>query len=181
MPIIQRSGGYRNLISYRKATIIYDGTYLFCQQHLSSRDRTVDQMVQAARSGKQNIVEGNLAAATSSEMEIKLTNVARASLGELLIDYEDFARTRGIEIWDKSNRLYIRLTELNSDNNATYETFRKAIENKDVAIQVNTMIFLIKKTIYILLQHLKQMEINFVENGGIRERMTSERKKHRGY
>jgi four helix bundle protein len=86
-------GGYRDLLSFRKARIIYDGTKLFCRRFLDKRDRTVDQMVQAARSGKQNILEGSKASGTSKETEIKLLGVARASLEELLEDYEDFLRT----------------------------------------------------------------------------------------
>src|SRR5579884_941028 len=87
-------GGYQSLLSYRKAEIVYDATVYFCARFLDTRDRTYDQMVQAARSGKQNIVEGSMASGTSKEAEIKLTNVARASLEELLVDYGDFLRTR---------------------------------------------------------------------------------------
>ncbi|MFI3322357.1 MAG: four helix bundle suffix domain-containing protein [Rikenellaceae bacterium] len=179
--ILQPSGGYRELLSYKKATIIYDGTQYFCSRHLSPRDRTVDQMVQAARSGKQNIVEGNMAAATSSEMEIKLTNVARASLAELLIDYEDFARVHKLEVWGFDHPLRLRLKEINSDDNATYESFRRAIENENTEIQVNTMLFLIDKAIFLLERHLKVLEKRFIENGGIKERMTRARKNYRGY
>ena len=93
-PLIPRLGNYRKLFSYQKAETIYDITYDFCKNYLQRGDRTIDQMVQAARSGKQNIVEGCAASATSKEMEIKLVNVAKASLQELLIDYEDYLRTR---------------------------------------------------------------------------------------
>ena len=96
-------GGYENLLSFKKARIVYDGTVRFCQRFLETRDRTVDQMIQAARSGKQNIVEGSMASATSKEGEIKLMNVARASLEELLEDYRDFLRTRGCTEWTKEN------------------------------------------------------------------------------
>ncbi len=103
-------GGYKNLLSYQKAEIVYDATVKFCADFLDKRDRTVDQMVQAARSGKQNIVEGSMASGTSKEMEIKLTNVARASLEELLTDYRDFLRTRRTTEWDKNSKeaLYVR-------------------------------------------------------------------------
>src|SRR5687768_2854762 len=87
---LPKSGNYRQLLSYRKAEILYDFTFRFCERFLKRGDRTIDQMVQAARSGKQNIAEGSKAAATSTETELKLTNVARASLEELLIDYQDF-------------------------------------------------------------------------------------------
>jgi four helix bundle suffix protein len=97
-------GGYHNLLSYRKAEIVYDATVFFCERYIDRFSRTRDQMVQAARSGKQNIVEGSMASGTSKEMEIKLTNVARASLEELLEDYRDFLRTRGLRLWDKGSR-----------------------------------------------------------------------------
>ncbi len=179
--INQKSGGYTSLLSFKKATIIYDGTAYFCKRYLSSRDRTVDQMVQAARSGKQNIAEGNLAGATSKEMEIKLTNVARASLGELLIDYQDYARVNKIEIWGFDHKLRLRLKEINSDEEADYESFRKAIESEKVEHTVNTMLFLVDKAMFLLTRHIEWLERDFILNGGIRERMTAERKKYRGY
>ncbi len=95
-------GGYRNLISYQKSEIVYDGTVYFTKRFFQKYDRTIDQMVQAARSGKQNIAEASMASATSKETEIKLTNVARASLEELLIDYEDFLRTHKLKKWEKT-------------------------------------------------------------------------------
>ncbi len=179
--IIQKSGGYPSLLSFKKATIIYDGTVYFTRRYLSYRDRTVDQMVQAARSGKQNIVEGNLAGATSKEMEIKLTNVARASLGELLVDYQDYARVNDVEVWGFDHRLWLRLKELNENRDADYETFRKAIEAEKVEYTVNTMLFLIDKAMFLLDRQIKWLEEDFVKHGGIRERMTAERKKYRGY
>lgn len=102
--LLRPSGDYRSLLSYRKAEQIYDLTYYFCKAYLSSRDRTVDQMVQAARSGKQNIAEGKEAGLVSMETEIKLMNVARASLDELLADYEDFLRVRGFPVREKDSR-----------------------------------------------------------------------------
>ncbi len=100
---LPQHGHYRNLRVYKVAEIIYDVTYHFTSRYLGKGDRTIDQMVQAARSGKQNIAEGNQAAATSSETEIKLTNVAKASFEELLIDYEDYLRVRNKQRWDKEN------------------------------------------------------------------------------
>src|SRR6516225_6175107 len=97
-------GNYRKLLSYQKAEVVYDLTFRFCQRFLSKGDRTVDQMVQAARSGKQNIAEGCKASGTSKETEIKLTNVARASLEELLVDYRDFLRVRDLPLWDKDSK-----------------------------------------------------------------------------
>ena len=169
-------GGYRQLFSYQKAEIIYDGTVYFTGRFFNKYDRTVGQMVQAARSGKQNIVEGSMASGTSKEMEIKLTNVARASLEELLIDYEDFLRTRKLPIWDKNHRLVARVRELNKSTSIpTYETFRKAIEHEDPEICANTMITLIQICTYLLKQQIKQLEIAFVKEGGLRERMTRAR------
>src|SRR5215210_6250677 len=92
---IPAHGGYEDLLAFKKARIIHDGTVCFCGRFVEKRDRTFDQMVQAARSGKQNILEGSQASGTSKETEIKLMNVARASLEELLEDYRDFLRTRG--------------------------------------------------------------------------------------
>jgi four helix bundle suffix protein len=107
---IPAHGGYMDLLSFQKAEIVYDATVRFCADLLDRRDRTVDQMVQAARSGKQNIVEASMASGTSKETEIKLTNVARASLEELLTDYRDYLRTRGLREWEKNSReaLYVR-------------------------------------------------------------------------
>jgi four helix bundle protein len=110
---IPSHGGYENLLSFQKARIVYDGTVRFCERFLESRDRTFDQMVQAARSCKQNILEGSRASGTSKETEIKLTNVARASLEELLEDYRDFIRLRGIEEWPKDHSHTRRLRQLN--------------------------------------------------------------------
>jgi four helix bundle suffix protein len=177
---IPTHGGYRNLFSYQKAEIIYDGTVYFTNRFFNKYDRTVGQMVQAARSGKQNIAEGSMASATSKETEIKLTNVARASLEELLIDYEDFLRTRKLLIWDRHHRLVARLRELNlSVPTPTYETFIKAIENENPEICANTMITLIKITTYLLKQHISQLEAAFVREGGLRERMTRARLEER--
>ena len=181
---IPTHGGYRQLFSYQKAEIIYDGTMYFTNRFFHKYDRTVGQMVQSARSGKQNIAEGSMASATSKETEIKLTNVARASLEELQLDYEDFLRTYKLPIWDKNHRLVARLRELNkSVPNPTYETFKKAIEHESSEICANTMITLIKICTYLLKQQIKQLEIAFVKEGGLRERMTKaridERKKNK--
>src|SRR5690606_32881155 len=127
---IPSHGGYRNLYSYQKAETIYDGTMYFTKRFFHKYDRTVGQMVQAARSGKQNIAEASMATATSKETEIKLSIVARASLEELQIDYEDFLRTQKLPLWEKEHKLVARLRELNkSTPTPTYETFVKAIEH----------------------------------------------------
>ena len=172
---IPKHGGYRNLLSYQRAEIIYDGTVYFVKRFYRKPDRTIDQMVQAARSGKQNIAEGCMASATSKEMEIKLINVARASLEELKIDYEDFLRTRKLQIWDKEHRLVTRFREINRTPNANYQTFEKAIENENPEICANVMICLINITTYLLARQIKSLEKDFLENGGLRERMTKAR------
>jgi len=107
---IPKHGGYEKLRSYKTAEIVYDATVWFCDRFIDKRSRTHDQMVQAARSGKQNIMEGSMASATSKESEIKLTNVARASLEELLADCRDFLRVRGMRLWEKNSKeaLYVR-------------------------------------------------------------------------
>ncbi|MDB5283350.1 MAG: hypothetical protein JWO06_2425 [Bacteroidota bacterium] len=168
-------GGYRNLITFQKAEVIYDGTVYFTNRFFKKYDRTTDQMVQAARSGKQNIAEASMASGTSKETEIKLTNVARASLEELLIDYEDFLRTNKLKIWEKDHRLVIRFRELNRTPNANYQTYIKAIENPEPEICANSMISLIKIVSYLLSQQIKTLEKAFVNEGGLRERMTKAR------
>ena len=172
---IPKHGGYQKLIAYQKAEIIYDGTVYFTKRFFRKYDRTIDQMVQAARSGKQNIAEASMASATSKETEIKLTNVARASLEELMIDYQDFLRTNKLPIWDKEHRLTQRFRELNRTPNATYETYIKAIENTEPEICANSMICLIKIVTYLLHQQIKTLETEFLNQGGLRERMTKAR------
>jgi four helix bundle suffix protein len=175
-------GGYKNLLSYQKAEIVYDATVYFCGRFLTKKDRTFDQMIQAARSGKQNIIEGSLASGASKETELKLTNVARASLEELLADYRDFLRIRGIEEWSKDHPYAEHLRNLTRRPDATYETFRKGIEHEDPMICANVIIGLIKVTCYLLDRQMKRLEKDFIEQGGLRERMTrarlQERQKH---
>ena len=168
-------GGYKNLISYQKSEIIYDGTIYFTKRFFHKYDRTIDQMVQAARSGKQNIVEASMASGTSKEMEIKLTNVARASLEELKIDFQDFLRTQKLPIWDKEHRLTTRFREINRTENATYATYQKAIEHEQPEICANSMICLINIVSYLLYQQIKQQEKAFINEGGLKERMTQAR------
>lgn len=172
---IPAHGGYRKLITYQKAEIIYDGTVYFTNRFFNKYDRTIGQMVQAARSGKQNIAEASMASATSKETEIKLTNVARASLEELLIDYEDFLRTNKLAVWGKEHKLTVRFRELNRTPNATYQTYIKAIENPDPEICANSMICLIKIVTYLLSRQIKTLETEFINQGGLRERMTKAR------
>ena len=115
-------GNYQELLSYQKAEVVYDLTFRFCQRFLSRGDRTIDQMVQAARSGKQNIAEGSMASGASKEMEIKLMNVARASLEELLVDYRDFLRVRDLRLWEKDSKEALFVRKLGQGPHVTYET-----------------------------------------------------------
>lgn len=173
-------GGYKDLLSYQKAEIVYRATEFFCDRFVSKRSRTYDQMVQAARSGKQNIIEGSVASGTSKESEIKLTNVARASQEELLEDYRDFLRHRKLEEWPKDHPYAKRLRTLCRQPGATYMTFRKGIENPDPAICANVIIGLIKVTSYLLDQQIRRLEQDFLKEGGLRERMTRARLAARG-
>jgi four helix bundle suffix protein len=177
---IPAHGGYRKLRSYQKAQIVFDATVFFCRRFLDRRDRTVDQMVQAARSGKQNIVEASQASGTSKEMEIKLTNVARASLAELEEDYQDFLRTRRLLEWPPEHPYSQRLRVLNRTPDATYETFRKGIESPEPEIAANVILGLLRVTNYLLDRQLGTLEQAFLAEGGLRERMTRARLQTRG-
>lgn len=168
-------GGYEDLLSFQKARIVYDGTVWFCKHYLERRDRTNDQMVQAARSGKQNILEGSQASGTSKATEIKLTNVARASLEELLEDYRDFLRVRGLTLWSKESGEVMFVRRLGKTKDASYETYRTYIETRPPEVAANILICLIHQTNYLLDQQIRQLEKVFVEEGGLRERMTQAR------
>ena len=168
-------GGYENLLSFRKARIVYDATVRFCERFLEKRDRTRDQMVQAARSGKQNILEGSQASGTSKETEIKLMNVARASLEELLEDYRDFLRVRAVLLWDKESREARFVRRLGNSKNSSYETYKTYIETRPSGVVANILICLIHQTNYLLDQQLRQLEKAFLKEGGLRERMTRAR------
>lgn len=121
---IPAHGGYQSLLAYHKALIVFDATLHFCERFIDRKSRTFDQMVQAARSGKQNILEGSQISGTSKEAELKLTNVARASQEELLEDYRDFMRNRSIEEWTANHRYALRLRRLNRTPGANYKTFQ---------------------------------------------------------
>jgi len=168
-------GGYENLVSFQKARIVYDGTVRFCERFLKKSDRTYDQMVQAARSGKQNILEGSQASGTSKEAEIKLMNVARASLEELLEDYRDFLRVRGTPLWGKNSKESLFVRKLGAKKDVSFETYKPYFETRPPEVVANILICLIHQTNYLLDQLLRQLERAFVEEGGLRERMTRAR------
>jgi four helix bundle suffix protein len=199
-------GGYQDLLSYQRAVVVYDATVVFCRDFFQKYDRTIDQMVQAARSGKQNIIEGSMASGTSKETELKLTNVARASLEELLEDYRDFLRTRQAQEWNKNSKeaLFVRglatgKIQLNEDGTkatkatdgaeknmsrashlspVTYNTFR-LFENRPADVRANVIICLIHQTNYLLDQQIRKLEQDFLKEGGLRERMTRARIENR--
>ena len=116
-PLLPRVGNYKKLLSYQKSNVIFEMTYYFCHTYMQRGDRTIDQMVQAARSGKQNIIEGSAASATSSKIEIKLLNVAKASLQELLEDYEDYLKTRGHRQWEENSKELEAMRRLGREHN----------------------------------------------------------------
>ena len=168
-------GGYENLVSFQMSRIVYDGTVRFCERFLKKRDRTRDQMVQAARSGKQNILEGCQASGTSKETEIKLINVARASLEELLEDYRDFLRVRDAPLWPKDSKEAIFVRNLATQKNRSYESYKTYFETRPPEVVANILICLIHQTNYLLDQQLRQLEKAFLQEGGLRERMTRAR------
>jgi four helix bundle suffix protein len=168
-------GGYAGLLAYQKALIVFEATARFTVRFLEKRDRTVDQMVQAARSGKQNIVEGSKASGTSKQAEIKLINVARSSLEELLEDYKDFLRVRALKLWPKDNREALFVRKLGAKKDTSYETYRTYIETRSPEVVANILICLIHQANYLLDQLLRKLEKDFLEEGGLRERMTRAR------
>ena len=168
--ILKRKGDYNNLIAYKKSVIIYDITFFFTQHFLQKGDRTIDQMLQAARSGKQNIAEGNRAAATSTETEIKLTNVAKASLEELLIDYQDYLRTRNKLLWDTSNPHYEKMRAY-AASELIFDQYHSLLHKYNDEALANLCITLIHQTSFLLYRLLEKQEKNFLKEGGIKERM----------
>jgi len=169
--IIPPRGDYQTLLSYQKAEVIYDITFRFAHKYLSKGDRTVDQMIQSARSGKQNILEGSKAALTSKETEIKLTSVGRASLEELLADYRDYLRVRDHAIWDKDSKEALFVRQLGRKTPHTFELYREFVETRPPEVIANIAICLIHQTNYLLDQQLRALEKDFLNQGGLRERM----------
>ena len=169
--LIPPHGGYRDLQSYQMAEIVYDSTVVFCDRFISKRSRTHDQMVQAARSGKQNIAEGCMASGTSKKFELKLIGVARASLEELLLDFEDYSRQKGLALWGKDHQEAQKVRGLCYRKNRSYKTYRPYIEDSPPEIVANTMICLIHQTNYLLDQQLRALEKDFLKQGGFTEKL----------
>jgi four helix bundle suffix protein len=169
--VIAPHGGYRNLKSYQNAEIIHDATVAFCSRFVDWRSRTHDQMVQAARSGKQNIAEGSMASGTSRKTELKLVGVARASLEELLLDYQDFLRQGGLPIWEKEHPKAKEVRALVYRANRSYTTYRTYVEHGAAEVAANTVICLIHQANYLLDQQLRQLDKQFREEGGFTEKL----------
>ena len=157
-PILPPRGDYQTLLSFQKAEVVYDLTFRFAHKFLSRGDRTVDQMIQSARSGKKNILEGSKAALTSKETEIKLTNVARASLEELLDDYKDYLRARDLKIWDKDSKEALFVRNLGRKTPQTYEDYREFVDTRPPEVIANIAICLIHQTNYLIDQQLRRLE-----------------------
>jgi restriction system protein len=169
--LIPPHGGYRELKSYQNSEIVYDATVKFCDRFIDRRSRTHDQMVQAARSGKQNIAEGSMASGTSKKTELKLVGVARASLEEMLLDFEDFLRQRGLTLWPKDHATAQAVRKLAYAQNRSYRTYKTYVEEAPPEVEANTLICLINQTNYLLDQQLRQLEQKFLQEGGFTEKL----------
>ena len=175
MSILPQKGNYEDLAFYKKAVVIYDLTFFFVHKYLMDyKDRTVDQMVQAARSGKQNIVEGCAAATTSSETEIKLIGVARASIKELKSDYEDYLRVRGLVQWNLNDERAVRTRNFCKQHESSAD-YMNDIDRRSAETIANILLTLIHQFDMLIGKYIKYLEETFVEQGGIRERMTAAR------
>jgi four helix bundle suffix protein len=194
---LRPSGGYRQTASFQTATLIYDATVWFCEKFLDPRSRTIDQMVQAARSGRQNIAEGSRASATSSQTELRLVNVARASMEELLLDYEDYLRHRRLPQWaaDSAEAAAVRavarsrsadrtdqpkrsdLTDLSDSER--FARYARWLDHADAAVRANALICLIHQVNYLLDRQIAALEAAFVEGGGYSEQLATARLRQR--
>jgi four helix bundle suffix protein len=187
MTKLRPSGGYRDLRSFQATTVIYDATYWFCERYLEPRSRMSDQMVQAARSGRQNIAEGSRASATSSQTELRLMNVARSSLEELLLDYEDFLRHRRLKRWklDSPEAMAVRNVGRNradahdqsdpTDPTDQYAHYAQWLDHENPAIRANALICLINQANTLLDRQIEALEQQFIEGGGYSEQLATAR------
>ncbi len=198
-PLIQKHGGYRRLKSFQIAQLVYDVTARFCDRYIDKKSRTHDQMVQAARSGVQNIAEGSVASGTSKKMELKLTNVARASLEELRLDYEDFLRQRGLALWaqDDPRRQALVARRCKTANDVAAWVKEEAAEERNgqnglsvksissihsiiyPEISANAALVLIGVAMALLDRQLKAQAAAFEKEGGFTERLYSRRRARR--
>jgi restriction system protein len=185
---IRPSGGYRRLRSFQAATVIYDATVSFCARFLDKRSRTVDQMVRAARSGRQNhalgVTEGSRASATSTQTELRLVNVARASLDELLLDFENFLRQRGLRQWEKDDPEAQAVREVGKSHQTDRSDptdrsdeahYSPWVTHADPGVVANAVICLIHQTNYLLDRQIAGLEREFIRDGGYSERLAAAR------
>lgn len=178
--IIPPHGGYRDLKSYQMAEIIHDGTVVFCGRFIDARSRTNDQVVQAARSGKQNIAEGSMASGTSRKTELKLVGVARASLEELLLDFQDYLRQHGLPLWGKDHPQARKVRGLCYQKDRSYLTYKPYIEAPAGGeAAANTLVCLIHQANYLLDQQLRTLEQMFLKEGGFTEKLYNARQQMR--
>jgi restriction system protein len=169
--LIPPHGGYRDLKSYQMAEIVFDATAVFCDRFIDRRSRTNDQMVQAARSGKQNIAEGSMASGTSKKTELKLIGVARASLEELLLDFQDYLRQHKLPLWPKDHAQAREVRALAYKSNRSYSTYKDYFEKPEAEVAANAAICLVHQANYLLDQQLRALEKEFLQEGGFTERL----------
>ena len=179
--VLRKQTNWKNLWFYQKTVVLYQLTYVFTRRFLPAYgDRTVDQMLQAARSGKQNIVEGCAASATSAKTEMKLLNVAKASLQELLEDYMDYLRTRGHDQWEEGSAQWTAMRTLGKEHNDA-DYFMQLCATRPPETIANMAIILIHQADYLLFRQLERLEQDFLKDGGFAEKMSRMRKNHRGF
>jgi len=177
--VVGPHGGYASLKSYQGAEIVHDATVIFCNRHIDRRSRAHDQMVQAARSGKQNIAEGSMASGTSSKTELKLIGVARASLEELLLDYLDYLRQHALPAWQKDDPRAQTVRLLAYSENRSYSTYKSYVEGTPETA-ANSLVCLIHQTNFLLDQLLRQLDGKFLKEGGFTEKLYRARNQRRG-
>ena len=168
------SGKYRTLLAYRKTEVIYDMTFYFCNKYLQRNDRTIDQMVQAARSGKQNIVEGVEFSTTSYEVFLKLLNTAGSSLQELLDDYRDYLRVRNLRLWESDSVEVKAMSKLGRKYQKS-DYFLSLAESRNDEVVANMVIVLIHQADILITGYINQQYQRFLQEGGFREKLTRER------
>ena len=178
--LVSPKGDFKRLVTYQKAELIYDLTFYFCHNFLDRKDRTIDQMVQAARSGKQNIAEGNSAGVTSMETAIKLTNVAKASFLELLLDYEDYLRVRNFRQWEMDSREVEFLRRKSIDRSVPDQWFVDLAKKRPAETVANMAIVFLHQEDYLLQAQLNALENKFLAQGGFKEQMFAARLQARG-
>ncbi len=179
--LIPQHGGYRKLRAYQVAEMVYDATVVFCNRFIDRRSRTHDQMVQAARSGVQNIAEGSMASATSKKTELKLTGVARASLEELLLDFEAFLRQRGLRLWNKDSAEALAVRRKYQSDKSDKSDRSDVSDMTDPEIAANTLICLVNQASYLLGKQIQKLEQQFLTEGGFTERLYKARTQARSW